>query len=108
MVFLKAIRRSLEQAARRLDQLLKQAKPPKLGRRGEIPPRVQEILEGIRKKGGKVTKQDLSDIAASAGMIVTAVGALYQAGYLRQDLKDKGYVVLGPRGRGVAARGQSR
>jgi hypothetical protein len=108
MVFLKAIKRTLEQAFRRLDQLLKQAKPPKLGRRGEVAPRVQEILGGIRKKGGRVTKQELSDIVASAGMIVTAVGSLYQAGYLKQDLKDKGYVVLGPRARSAAARVQSR
>lgn len=99
MVFLKAIKRSLEQAVRRLDQLIKQAKPPKLGQRGETPPRVAEILDAVRKKGGKVTKQDLHDIVASAGMIVTAVGSLYQAGYLKQDLKDKGYVVLGPRAR---------
>ena len=97
MVFLKAIKRSLEQAVRRLDQLVKHAKPPKLGQRGEVPPRVQEILDGIRKRGGRVTRQELSDIVASAGMIVTAVGSLYQAGYLKQDLKDKGFVMLGPK-----------
>lgn len=108
MVFLKAIKRSLEQAVRRLDQLIKHAKPPNVGRRGEVPPRVQEILEGIRKKGGRVTKQDLSDIVASAGMIVTAVGTLYQAGYLKQDLKDKGYVVLGPRGQRGLRRKQNK
>ncbi len=44
-----------------------------------------------------MTRQELADIASSAGMIVTAVGALYQAGYLKADLKRKGYVVLGRR-----------
>jgi hypothetical protein len=34
-------------------------------------------------------------------MIVTAVGSLYQAGYLKNDLKNKGYVVLGPRTGGL-------
>jgi hypothetical protein len=57
---------------------------------------VQQILDAIKERGGKVTKKQLGDIVASAGMIVTAVNALYQAGYLGQDLKDKGYVVLGP------------
>ena len=94
--FLEAIKRGLERDLERINQLVKRASPPK-GRRGETPLHVQQILEAIRKRGGKVTKQQLSDIVSSAGMIVTAVGTLYQAGYLKQDLKDKGYVVLGPR-----------
>lgn len=94
--FLEAIRRGLERDLSRISQLLKRASPPR-GRRGEVPLHVQQILEAIKKRGGKVTKEQLRDIVASSGMIVTAVGTLYQAGYLKQSLKDKGYVVLGPR-----------
>jgi len=32
-----------------------------------------------------VTKEDLGDIVSSAGMLVTAVRTLYQAGHLKQD-----------------------
>ncbi len=63
--------------------------------------RIREILDAIRAKGGRVTRQELANIVSSAGMIVTAVGALYQAGYLRADLKKKGHVVLGRRAAGL-------
>ena len=105
--FLEAIKRGLERDLERISQLLKHASPPK-GRRGETPLHVQQILEAIKKRGGKVTRQQLGDIVASAGMIVTAVGTLYQAGYLKQDLKDKGYVVLGTRGQTTAGRRKGR
>lgn len=97
--FLEAIRRGLEQDIHRIDQLLKQAAAPRLLREGDTSERIKKILHGIRERGGKVTKQELGDIVSGAGMIVTAVGSLYQAGYLKQDLKGKGYVVLGPRAR---------
>lgn len=99
MIFLKAIKRRLEQDVHRIDQLIHQAKAPRLPGEGGVSRRVQKILGDIKAKGGKVTKAELANIVSSAGMIVTAVGSLYQAGYLKQDLKDKGYVVLGQRAR---------
>ena len=96
--FLESIRRGLEQDLKRVKQLLAQAAAPRPSRY-DAPQRVQKILAAIKRRGGRVTKEELGDIVSSAGMIVTAVGTLYQAGYLKKDLKDKGYVVLGPRGR---------
>ncbi len=95
-VLLKAVRRRLANDLHVLDQLIAQARAPRLTRPGEASERIRKILDAIRAKGGSVTRQELADIVSSAGMIVTAVGALYQAGYLKADLK-KGYVVLGRR-----------
>ena len=95
--FLEATKRRLEHDLRRIDQLLRQASAPRLTRPGDAARRIQKIVAGIKKRGGRVTKRELGEIVASAGMITTAVGSLYQAGYVKRDLKNKGYVVLGPR-----------
>ena len=84
------VKKGLVRNLRTIDQLLSHARPPKLARRGEVPARVQEILGAIKKRGGRVSKGELGEIVASSGMIVTAVGSLYQAAYLKHDLKDKG------------------
>ncbi len=94
---MKAVRRRLANDLHVLDQLIAQARAPRLTRPGQASVRIRKILDAIREKGGRVTRKELADIASSAGMIVTAVGALYQAGYLKADLKRKGYVVLGRR-----------
>lgn len=95
MVFLKAIRRRVQQNINRVDQLINQASAPRLPGEGGVSERIRKIIPDIRSKGGKVTKQELADIISCAGMIVTAVGSLYQAGYLKADLKNRGYIVLG-------------
>ena len=61
-----------------------------MGRRGDVPRHIQRTLEAIKKRGGRFSIQELGDSVASGGMIVTAVGTLYHAGFLKEDLKDKG------------------
>ncbi|MEM4408865.1 MAG: hypothetical protein QXI19_09000, partial [Candidatus Caldarchaeum sp.] len=55
----------------------------------------EAILSKIKKAGGRVTKAQLGEIVASAGMPPTSVGSLYGAGYLKADPSNKKYVILG-------------
>lgn len=95
--FLEAIRRGLQQDILRVDQLLKQANAPKLLRPADSRRRAMKIVQAVKSKGGRVSREQFAEIATSAGMIATAVGTLYQNGYVKKDPKDKKSVLLGPK-----------
>lgn len=99
--FLESIKKGLEQDLLRVNQLLKQASAPRLERPADGVRRAESIVKAIRSKGGRVSREQLATIAVSMGIIATAVGALYQAGYVKKDPRDNKFIVVGPKGQAI-------
>jgi hypothetical protein len=98
-VLLEGVKRRLEQDLQAVNRLLKSTSAPKLEKRGEASRRALSIVHEVKARGGRVTKSALADIVSARGMMETAVGSLYQGGWLKKDPRDYEYTILGPRAR---------
>ena len=98
---LEAIKRDLQKNLKTVDALLCTAHAPhrlqRLSRRASKE-RARAICKEVKKRGGRLSREELRDVLAKAKMPFTAVGGLFGAGYLKNTTSG---TALGVRGRGV-------
>ena len=84
---LETIRNHLRRDLTAVEALLNIALAPRHLSKAERQKRARSICASVRKKGGRVTREELRAIAAEHRVPFAAIGALVGAGYLRTARK---------------------
>mgnify|MGYP001573167080 CR=1 FL=1 len=85
---LEAIKRHLQRDLKVIEELLRTAKAPQRLSDAQIKQRALSIVAAIKKKGGKVTAEQLREIVTKQGMPFSAVGSLVAGKYVRKEEKN--------------------
>jgi hypothetical protein len=85
---LEAIKRHLQRDLAVIQELLRTAKAPQRLSDTDIKKRCHSIVAAVKKKGGKVTADQLREIVTKNGMPFSAVGSLVAGKYVKKDGKE--------------------
>ena len=82
---LEAIQRDLKKQLARTETLLRTASPPKKRASTQAQLRARKISAEVKASAGSVTRAELKAIAKRHGFPFNNIGALYVAGYLKNN-----------------------